>query len=89
MEGKGADSAEDLIKVRILPYENKCFQVGKSMSQEDLVAILLTLGHNLDVFSWSPYEDPGVDLEFITYKLNVDPLFPPVNDIFLCNWRIL
>ena len=31
----------------------------------------------LDVFEWSPYEVPGVDLTFITHKLNVDPLFPP------------
>ena len=77
MKGKGVDSAEDLIKVRILPYENKCFSVGKSMSQEDLVAILLTLVQNLDVFAWSSYEVPGVDPEFITHKLNVDPLFPP------------
>ena len=76
MEGKGADSAEDLIKVRILPHENKCFQVGKSMSQEDLVAILLTLIQNLDVYAWSPYEVPGVDPEFITHKLNMDSLFP-------------
>jgi len=45
------------------------------MSQEDLVAILLTLVHNLDVFAWSSYEVPGVELEFITHKLNVDPLF--------------
>ena len=47
------------------------------MSQEDLVAILLTLVQNLDVFAWSPYEVPRGDLEFITHKLNVDPLFPP------------
>ena len=31
----------------------------------------------MDVFAWSPYEVPGVDLEFIVHKLNVDPLFPP------------
>jgi len=31
----------------------------------------------LDVFEWSPYEVPGVDLTFITHKLNVDPLFLP------------
>ena len=32
---------------------------------------------NVDVFAWSPYEVPGVDLEFIVHKLNVDPSFPP------------
>ncbi|XP_075654889.1 uncharacterized protein LOC142625063 [Castanea sativa] len=32
---------------------------------------------NVDVFTWSPYEVPGVDPKFIVHKLNVDPLFPP------------
>ena len=31
---------------------------------------------NLDIFTWSPYEVPGVDPEFITHKFNVDPFFP-------------
>ena len=35
------------------------------------------LVQNVDVFAWSPYEVPGVDLEFIVHRLNVDPLFPP------------
>lgn len=47
------------------------------MEQEDQVNLLLTLVHNLDVFAWSPYDVLGVDPEFITHKLNEDPLFPP------------
>ena len=39
--------------------------------------MLLFLLQNVDVFSWSPYEVPGVDPEFIVHKLNVDPPFPP------------
>ena len=31
----------------------------------------------MDVFAWSPYEVPRVNLEFIMHKLNVDPSFPP------------
>ena len=50
---------------------------GKSLPTEDRVKMLLSLAQNLDVFSWSPYEVPGVDLEFIVHKLNMDPLFPP------------
>ena len=41
------------------------------------VEMLLLLVQNVNVFAWSPYEVPGVDPEFIVYKLNVDPLFPP------------
>lgn len=27
----------------------------------------------MDVFTWSPYDAPGLGLEFICHKLNVDP----------------
>ena len=43
----------------------------------DKIEMLLFLIQNVDVFAWSSYEVPGVDLEFIVYKLNVDPSFPP------------
>ena len=46
------------------------------MKHEDQVNLLLLLIQNLNVFAWSPYEVPGVDLEFITHKINVDPLYP-------------
>ena len=46
------------------------------MMHEDWVSLLLLLFQNLDVFAWSPYKVPGVNPEFITHKLNVDPLFP-------------
>ena len=47
------------------------------MKDEDRVGMLLFLIRNVDVFAWSLYEVPGVDLEFIVHKLNVDSLFPP------------
>ena len=52
-------------------------RIGKSLLTEDRVKMLLSLAQNLDVFSWSSYEVPEVDLEFIVHKLNMDPLFPP------------
>ena len=47
------------------------------MKEGDKIKVLLLLIQNVDVFAWSPYEVPGVDLEFIVHKLNVDPSFPP------------
>ena len=38
---------------------------------------ILLLIQNVDVFTWSPYEVPGVDPEFIVHRLNVDSSFPP------------
>ena len=77
MEGRGVDSAKDLVKVSILPYENMSFQIGASLRQEEQVDLLLILVQNMDVFAWSSYDVPGVNPEFITHKLNVDSLFPP------------
>ena len=73
----GAGCAEKLIKVKILPDTNKYFQVGASMKDEDRVQVLLFLTQNIDVFPWSHYEVPGVDLGFIVHKLNVDPSYLP------------
>ena len=70
------DYAKELLKLKILPYANRYFQIGASMKDEDRVGILLFLIQNVDVFSWSPYEVSGVDSEFIVHRLNVDLLFP-------------
>ena len=48
-----------------------------NMGGEDKVETLLLLIQNVDVFAWSPNEVPGVDLEFIVHRLNVDPSFLP------------
>ena len=63
--------------MKILPDADRHFQIGASMSLEERVEVLLCLIQNVDVFAWSPYDVPGVDPEFITHKLNVDPSFPP------------
>ena len=47
------------------------------MKEGDKIKVFLFLIQNVDVFTWSPYEVPGVDPEFIVHKLNVDPSFPP------------
>ena len=73
----GASCAEDLVKVRILPNDDRSFQIRASMKDEDKVGMLLFLAQNVNVFAWSPYEVLGVDPEFIVHRLNVDPLFPP------------
>nr|XP_023913995.1 uncharacterized protein LOC112025560 [Quercus suber] len=74
---KGGGSAKDVVKVRILPDEDKYFQVGKGMKDQGKIEMLLFLIQNLDVFAWSPYEVPGVDSEFIVHRINVDPTFAP------------
>lgn len=43
------------------------------MQAKNQVEILLALVQNLDVFAWSPYEAPDVDLAFIVHRLKVSP----------------
>ena len=73
----GVGCAEELIKVKILPEIDRYFQIGASMGSYDNVETLLLLIQNMDVFAWTLYEVPAVDLEFIVHTLNVDPSFPP------------
>ena len=61
----------------ILPNENRSFQIGAGMTDKDKVEMLLLLVQSVDVFTWSSYEVPRVDLEFIVHRFNVDPFFPP------------
>ena len=73
----GASCAEELIKVKIVPDTDRYIQIGECIRSQDKVETLLLLIQNVDVFAWTPYEVPGVDLEFIVHKLNIDPSFPP------------
>ena len=65
------------MKVKILPNTDRYFQVGLSMKDCDKIKMLLFLIQNVDVFTCSLYEVPGVDPDFIVHKLNVDPSFSP------------
>ena len=56
-----------------IDIEDKYFQIGKSLLFSKKVQVLLFLVSNKDVFAWSPYKAPGIDLEFICHWLNVDP----------------
>ena len=72
----GASCVKDLVKVRILPNDDRTFQIRASMKDEDKVGVLLFLAQNVNVFAWSPYEVLGVDPEFIVHQLNMDLLSP-------------
>ncbi|XP_075636585.1 uncharacterized protein LOC142608792 [Castanea sativa] len=52
-------------------------KIEVSLNDGERVQLLLFLIQNRDVFAWNLYKVPGVNLEFIVYKLNVDPLYPP------------
>ena len=47
----GASCAEDLVRVRILPNDDRSFLIGASMKGKERVEILLFLVQNVDVFA--------------------------------------
>ena len=47
----GASCVKDLVKVRILPNDDRSFQIRASMKDEDKVGMLLFLAQNVNVFA--------------------------------------
>ena len=68
---------EDLVKITIGDVLEKFFQVGSQLPQQERQELVEFLKRNIDVFAWNTYEAPGVDLDFICYHLNVNPLTAP------------
>ena len=68
---------EDLIKVIIGDDPEKFFQVGSQLSQPEKEELIEFLKRNIDIFAWSAYEAPGVDLNFICHHLNVNLVVTP------------
>ena len=56
----------------------KYFKIGRELSSADRFELIDFLTSNIDVFAWDPYEVPGVNLDYIQHRLNVDPHSKPV-----------
>ena len=65
------------MKVTIGDDPKKFFQIGSQLPQREREELIEFLNQNMDVFSWSIYEAPRVDPEFICHHLNVNPLVVP------------
>ena len=57
--------------------KERYFQAGTQLPPPEKEELLSFLKENLDIFSWSAYEAPGVDPEFICHHLNVNPSAVP------------
>ena len=60
-------------RVIVTDDPERFFQVGAKLPLQEKERLLEFLRENVDVFAWSPYEAPGVDLNFIYHRLNVNP----------------
>jgi hypothetical protein len=70
---------EKLVPVSVAEGEaQRQFLIGDSLSEEHKSQLLALLKEYQDVFTWTPYEAPGVDSEFVCHELNVSPKYKPV-----------
>ena len=63
---------EDLEKIVMGGDPEKFFQVEAQLPPQDKEELIEFLMRNVDVFTWSTYEAPGVDPSFIYHNLNVN-----------------
>ena len=68
---------KDLEKVFVGNDPEKFFQVGSQLPPQEREELIGFLRRNVDVFTWSAYETPGVDPNFICHYLNVNPSVTP------------
>ena len=73
----GGAICEWLEKVFIGSDEEKFFQVGVQLPLREKEELVGFLRKNIDVFAWSAYKAPRVDLDFICHHLNVNPSVVP------------
>ena len=65
------------MKIIISDDQEKFFQVGSQLLQQEREELIEFLKQNIDVFALNTYEAPRVDPEFICHHLNVNPLVTP------------
>ena len=68
---------EELEKIIINNDDEKYFQVGVQLPHREKEELIYFLRKNIDVFAWSAYEAPRMDLNFNYHHLNVNPFVTP------------
>lgn len=71
-------AVEDLVTVPINDDGTRYFLLGSTLTTFEREQLVEFLRRNIEVFAWTPYEMPGIDPQFISHSLNVDPLRRPM-----------
>ena len=79
IEEKDEDKVKALEVVELVKGQvTKTTRIGSTLSPEMKAKLVQFLKENLDVFAWSHEDMPGISLEIIQHKLNVNPDRKPV-----------
>ena len=70
-------SCEELEKVPVRSDPERFFQIGSELPPQEKSTQIDFLRQNADLFTWDPYEAPGVDSDLICHHLNVNPAITP------------
>ena len=73
-EGTKCEKLEEII---INGDPEKFFKVGAQLPPQEKEELIVFFKRNIDVFTWSSYEAPGMDLNFICHHLYVNPAVIP------------
>ena len=74
IEEKEEEKVEALETVELVDGEPmKTTRVGTTMSADTTKKLVQFLKENLDIFAWSHKDMPGISIEIIQHKLDVDP----------------
>ena len=68
---------EDLEKIVVDDDLERFFQIETQLPSQEKEKLIEFLKRNMDVFTWSAYEAPRVDLNFICHHLNINPSVTP------------
>lgn len=63
---------EELERILIGQDKEKYFQIGSQLPPLEKAMLVKFLEDNIDVFTWSIYDIPRIDPEFICHRLNVN-----------------
>ena len=79
IEEKEEEKVEALETIELVDEEPmKTTRVGTTMSVDMKKKLVQFLKENLDIFAWSHEDMPGISLEIIQHKLDVDLKKKPV-----------
>ena len=70
-------SCEELEKVLVGSDPERFFQIDSELPPQEKSTLIDFLRRNADVFTWDPYEAPGVDSNLICHHLNVNLAITP------------